>query len=229
MAIFVRELVDRCLDPNGFPEFVPRDRYPEPAYAAPFPTNMKRNHLLITLFAATIAACASTDQPADAGDGQMGMDMPPSGAMTLPQPTSEHQRLTESIGEWSGTMTMSIPGVPSDPMPCSETISAFGPFWITSEFRSDFVGVPFQGRATQGYDATRGKYVGTWIDSMSGFMSIMEGNFNEAGELVMEWEAPDMTGQLAPHRSVTKHDGDTVTMNFWTNDQPTMVIQMERQ
>ena len=190
---------------------------------------MKQTSLLLTLLAVAIPSCASVDNSTSDPAPQTAADMPGDQEMPMPQPTPEHLRLAEAVGEWSGHLTMSVPGVPGEPMACSETIEAFGPFWITSEFRSDFMGMPFQGRATQGYDVMRGKYVGTWMDTMSGFMANMEGNYNEDGDLVMEWEAPDMTGQMAPHRSVTTHNGNQVTMRFWTNEEPTMVIEMTRQ
>ena len=106
----------------------------------------------------------------------------------------------------------------------------FGGFWVTSEFESDFMGMPFQGRSVVGYDAMKGKYVGTWIDTMSSYMAIMEGEYDQANDaLVMEWDAPGMTGEMMPHRSVTKHRGNQVTMTFFTDGKQTMVISMTRQ
>ncbi len=48
-----------------------------------------------------------------------------------------------------------------------ETVEMFGNFWTVSLFESEMFGAPFQGRATLGFDPEAGKYVGTWIDTMS--------------------------------------------------------------
>lgn len=182
--------------------------------------------LLLPLAFSAFVSCATTGQTPE----EPAAEMPNAQDMEMPMPTDHHRMLHDAVGEWTGTLTMTMPGMPNEPMACSESVSKFGEFWITTEFRSDFMGMPYRGRAVQGYDVQRGKYVGTWIDTMSGFLNIMEGEYNPAtGETIMEWEAPDMTGQMAVHRSVTVKEGDEVTMTFWTGDMQTMVIQMTRQ
>ncbi len=191
---------------------------------------MKRNSFFLALAATCIASCASTSHSSDHDMAEHHAGMGDVQEMAMPQATEHHRKMYDAVGEWKGTLTMSMPGASTDPMPCRETISRFGDFWITSEFHSDFMGMPFQGRAVQGYDVHRGKYVGTWIDTMSGHLSLMEGHYDPTtGHLIMEWEAPDMTGQMAPHRSATEFNGDQTTMTFWTRDMQTMVIEMHRQ
>ena len=50
-----------------------------------------------------------------------------------------------------------------------------GGLWLISTFEGEFGGAKFEGRGQFGYDASKGKYVGTWIDSMSPNMSLLEG------------------------------------------------------
>ena len=51
-----------------------------------------------------------------------------------------------------------------------------GGLWVLSKFEGDFGGMKFEGRGQFGYDPIKKKYVGTWIDSMSPTLSVLEGN-----------------------------------------------------
>ena len=148
--------------------------------------------------------------------------------MMMPKPTQEHATIMKSVGDWEGTITMHLPGMPSTPNKAKETVTAFGGFWATSEFSCDFMGMPYQGHGCHGYDQNTGKFTGTWIDNMSSYLSVMEGEYIEGEGLVMTWEAPDMTGQMAPHKSVRVGDDNAYTMTFWTGEQKSMVIDMKR-
>ena len=62
-----------------------------------------------------------------------------------------------------------------------ETIEPLGRFWTVSLFESEFMGASFSGRATSGYDPQKGKWVGTWIDSMMPHLFVMEGDMDADG------------------------------------------------
>lgn len=152
-----------------------------------------------------------------------------------PQPTAEHAWLLRGVGDWQGTLTTSLPDVPSEPIPVTETVEAVGGFWTQSRFECEFMGAPFVGTGCLGYDTQRKKFVGTWIDSSSSYLSVMEGERDpKTQELVMRWQAPDMmTGALAPHRyvSVERKDGShetTFYMGAGDAEVKTMVISMKR-
>ncbi len=151
-------------------------------------------------------------------------EMPP-----MPQPTTEHVEMQKAVGEWKGTLTMFGPGMPTEPVAATETMTAFGPFWTLSEFHCDFMGMPYQGHGCSGFDAEKGKYTGIWIDNMSSYLSVMEGERNEeTGMITMHWEAPDMTGEIVPHRYEMTPTGDSYTSTFFTNGVKSMVISMKR-
>src|SRR5262249_28295744 len=53
-----------------------------------------------------------------------------------------------------------------------------GGLWLVSEFKGEFGGMPFEGRGQFGYDPLKKKYIGSWIDSMSPSLSILEGTYD---------------------------------------------------
>ena len=152
----------------------------------------------------------------------------------MEKPTKEHELLQESIGEWKGVVKMTMPGAEGEAMEVSETISAIGPFWTTSDFGGDFMGMPFLGRAVMGYDGQAKKFVGTWCDSTSSYLAVMEGTADmKTGAITMNWMQPLMgMGDPVPHSSVTTVTDDSYVSKFSAEmggtKMPTMEIHMER-
>ncbi|MBL8901190.1 MAG: DUF1579 domain-containing protein [Planctomycetes bacterium] len=151
----------------------------------------------------------------------------------VPEATAEHKMLLKAVGEWEGKIVAEMPGAPAQDFPATETITAVGEFWVQSKFACNFMGMPFAGAGTTGYDVAKKKYVGTWIDSMTTELAVMEGTYDaEKKALVMSWEAPEMgTGERVPHRMETVHGADSyVSKMFVGKDggQKTMEIHMKR-
>ena len=151
---------------------------------------------------------------------------------TMPQPTEHHALIQKGVGSFEGTLTSFYPGMPAEPIPASETVAAIGPFWTQSTFECLFMGQPYLGTGCVGYDAEQQKFVGTWIDSMSSHLAVMEGELSEDGVLVMRWQAPGWTGAMEQHRSETVRSDDGYTMTFFMGEgdaaAKTMVIDMRR-
>ncbi len=166
------------------------------------------NRVLIALCGAVLAA------------GALAAVRPALFNQEMPGPTAEHKQLVEQgAGEWEGTLTLLESGAPDVTVPAKETNVAIGGFWIHSRFESTVMGMPFTGTAISGYDENKKKYVGTWVDSMSSYLAIMEGAMDAKGEkLIMHWQAPNMTGAMAPHRSVTVHTKDSYTTTFFIGE-----------
>ena len=53
-----------------------------------------------------------------------------------------------------------------------------GGLWVLSKFQGDFGGMAFEGHGQFGYDPLKKKYVGSWIDSMSPSLSVLEGTYD---------------------------------------------------
>lgn len=136
----------------------------------------------------------------------------------MPQPTSQHEALKREVGTWDAVVKMMAPGQPPSEGKATNTISMIGSFWMIEEFKGEFMGMPFQGHGTIGYDPRKQKYVGTWVDSMSDFLAVMEGTGDPAGKVVtMTYEAPNQNGPgMAKHRDVREmKDADTMTLKMY--------------
>lgn len=150
----------------------------------------------------------------------------------MPQPTPEHARLESGLGRWNVKCTYFMdPSQP--PMVCDavETVEPVGPFWTVSLFESEFMGMPFRGRSTLGYDPQKKKWVGTWVDSMSPSMFVMEGGYDAAGKvLTMHCRGPHMaTGEMVDFRCVTTHTGpETHEFDMYMTDPQHGEVQMFR-
>jgi hypothetical protein len=124
--------------------------------------------------------------------------MPP-----MPKPEKEHAWLEQLAGEWDSEAEMTEPGKP--PAKCKGTESArrIGGFWLQAESRMIFGEQTMTGILTLGYDAQAKKYVGTWIDSMTGYMWKYEGTVDAGGKVLTlntEGPRPDMPGKLSKFR-----------------------------
>ncbi len=113
----------------------------------------------------------------------------------MPEPTKEHQILSRFVGEWSTKVEANM-GPEQPPMECSGTLSSrmLGGFWVLNEMKGDMQGVPMNSMQTIGYDESKKKYVGTWVDSVSAFMWKYQGTLDKAGKvLTLEAEGPNFT------------------------------------
>ena len=99
----------------------------------------------------------------------------------VPSPTAEHKILAAEEGTWDATVKAYPNGPESEPMIARgvevNTVITGG-LWVSSVFRADFGGMPFEGRGQFGYDPGKKKYVGTWIDSMSPTLTVLEGSYD---------------------------------------------------
>ena len=151
------------------------------------------------------------------------------------QATKEHKLIVKGAGDYEGTLTWSMPGMP-EPMvsPCTEKVIAIGDFWTISHFEMEFMGAPFSGSSSMGYDPERKKFIGTWIDSMSPRVTHMEGEWNDEKQaIVMEYDMYDqMAGAMVRMRSVNHFTDDGYTLKFYRlteeGAQDDMSIAMKR-
>jgi hypothetical protein len=153
--------------------------------------------------------------------------------MPMPKPTEQHKHMLVGVGEWEGTVTSYLdPTAKPTPVAAHETVTAIGEFWVLSDFRSEFMKMPYHGSGHYGYDPEKKKYIGTWVDSMSSQFALMEGDIDPTTKaLVFRWQARDMTGKDVPHRSESIENGDVRTMTFYSGEgagTKSMVIEMKR-
>jgi hypothetical protein len=86
-----------------------------------------------------------------------------------------------------------------------------GGLWILSEFHGKFGEMEFHGQGQTGYDPNKKKYVGTWVDSISPTIMIMEGEFDtQTKTMTMTSKGVDPSGKPYESKMVEVHkDKDT--------------------
>ena len=84
------------------------------------------------------------------------------------EPTREHRWLQKFVGDWTyETEAPAEPGQPPHKMTGSERIRALGEIWVQGEGTSQMPdGSPATTQITLGYDATKKRFVGTWVGTM---------------------------------------------------------------
>lgn len=101
-------------------------------------------------------------------------------------PGPQHAMLAKSDGKWAAETTMwSAPDAP--PVKGTGTSvnkMVYGGRFQESTFKSDFMGQPFEGSSTTGYDNTKKVFTSTWIDNMSTAPMYMEGTWDEATKTI---------------------------------------------
>lgn len=131
----------------------------------------------------------------------------PCGAsVSMPPATPEHAWLRRLVGDWDLDIEMPVgPGQPPMRSRGCDSSRMVGDFWLVSEGKNnDF---PYVCRLTLGYDVRARRYVGTWLDSMSGYLWHYVGSVDATGErLTLETEGPFPPGggRLVKFREVTE-------------------------
>jgi Protein of unknown function (DUF1579) len=97
------------------------------------------------------------------------------------KPTAEHEILAADVGTWDATIKTFMGGPGAEPsvskgVEVNELMA--GGLWMMSRFEGTFGPAKFEGRGQFGYDPVKKKYVGTWVDSMSPALSVLEGNYD---------------------------------------------------
>lgn len=137
--------------------------------------------------------------------------LPALNAQAQMPPTAEHKHLESEVGVWDAEVQM-WPTADAEPMKSKavETNKMLGKLWLLSDFEGDFGGMKFSGRSQLGYDPTKKKYVGTWIDTMSPYLQTMEGTYDEktATSTMMATGIDMETGKPTTSKMITRYESD---------------------
>lgn len=115
-------------------------------------------------------------------------------APEMPQPTKEHELLSQFAGEWKVTAeTVPAPGQEAFKCEGTESAKMVGGFWLIGQGETSMQGTPMKSVLTIGYDPTAKKYVGTFLCSMDSTLWKYEGSMDDSGKkLTLETEGPSM-------------------------------------
>ncbi len=121
--------------------------------------------------------------------------------MAVANPGEQHKLLDQFVGTWDvKTSFIMDPSAPPQEGAGTATYTwILGNRWLRQEFKTEFMGQPFEGVGHWGYDNIQKKYVTTWMDTMmTGYMAMdcpeydsASKSFSFAGEVV----APDGSKQ----------------------------------
>jgi hypothetical protein len=155
----------------------------------------------VSLFA-FLAATAKDDKDQKPGGGE---------EFTLPKPGPEHEILKMEAGVWDATVEESVePGAPPKVSKGVETNTLIcGGLWLTSEFKGEMMGQPFQGHGVTGYDPLKKSYIGIWVDGMSPALGLVVGTYDPAKKTMSNiYESHDPSGKPVKMKMVTVWKGE---------------------
>jgi hypothetical protein len=102
--------------------------------------------------------------------------------MAAGQLGEEHKMLAKGNGTWAAEMTY-WDGIdrPANKMSGTQvTTSILDGHFQQSKFTGDWMGMPFVGISTVGYDNTTKEYVSIWMENMNTAIMVMKGNYDAA-------------------------------------------------
>ncbi len=100
--------------------------------------------------------------------------------MEYATPNELHKVLAKYDGNWTGETTtwMEEGGQPvKNTSDCTNKM-IFGGRYQLSNYKGNFMGMPFEGMSIMGYDNAKKKFVSTWIDNMGTGIMTAEGEWN---------------------------------------------------
>jgi hypothetical protein len=150
-----------------------------------------------------------------------------------PPPGPEHEILGRDVGVWDATIEMTFPGAPPMTMNGVETNTLMGGRWLVSQYESDMMGQPFEGRGITGWDPEKKVYFGVWVDTMSADMTHAESTYDSETKTMTGWmEMPDpMGGKTRAKTEATWPDEDTRIVKVFAPDggpEPFMTFTYEK-
>jgi len=203
---------------------------------------MKRNLLYICAATLLLNACTNAEKPkeettttvssSDTGAAKTDEWVPVDSAtatkawMEYATPGEAHKALAKSDGVWTGETTMWM-GIDAPPMTSTSTSTnkmVMGGRYQLSEFKGNFMGMPFEGMSITAYDNYKKKYISTWIDNMGTGIMKMEGTWDEASKsMAMTGKMTDpATGKECDMREVFRMvDNDHQVMEMYGPDPKT--------
>lgn len=116
----------------------------------------------------TAAALCLLALPTLAQDKPKEPAAPDAGMMAAISPGEPHKRLARMAGDWTVTNKawMDPSQAPTESTGTMHGEMILGGRYIQTLWTTSFMGMPFEGRGTEGYDNLAKQYVSSWVDSM---------------------------------------------------------------
>jgi hypothetical protein len=128
-------------------------------------------------------------------------------ALDQPLPGPHHAVLKDLEGTWDFVavtyMDFGVTAVTNDGV--AENRLVVNDLWLVTDFKTSILDVPYRGHEILGFDVVKGRYVGTWVDSMSTSMMTSEGTYDEATRtLTLTMKGRDGTGAEVVMKGITR-------------------------
>lgn len=136
-------------------------------------------------------------------------------------PDEHHQVLEAYTGTWNHALKF-YPAPDAQPMEMTATSVAgmtMGGRYLVSRFDGSFLGAPFEGLETVGYDKVKGKYFSLWYDNMSTGPMVLWGDWDPSTKtLTLEGTVSDpLTGnpEVAVRNTSQLLDNGSIHYENW--------------
>ena len=121
------------------------------------------------------------------------------------KPGPEFELLKKMLGTWD----MVAKAGPVESKGTATNKLELGGLWLTMEMKAELLGQKFEAKGMATYDATKKKYVMAWADSMSTFLHVHEGTFDEkAKNMTAIGDAPGEDGKPVKLKMVAELKND---------------------
>lgn len=104
--------------------------------------------------------------------------------MAYMTPGAAHEKFAKATGEWEAKMQMWM-APETEPTTTTGTVKAemiLGGRYLQMKYNSIFMGMPYEGISTDGYDNAKKVYFNTWVDNMGTGIMYAEGKYDEGSK-----------------------------------------------
>jgi hypothetical protein len=140
-----------------------------------------------------------------------------------PLPDAEREVLTSQVGTWEASVeSFMAAGAPTVSSALEVSRLECGGRWLVTEFKGSVMGQPFEGHGVLGWDQTRKKLVGSWVDSTGSGLQTLEEEYDPKARILSgAFEGPDMSGKVVASRALTEwKDDNTRVFTMFTPGAP---------
>jgi len=134
------------------------------------------------------------EQPAKPQQDQEQMDPEMKAWMDAAVPGEQHKVLDYCIGTWQATVKHfgEEGGEPQTSTAVATNSWELGQRYVKTNFKGEFMGMPFEGIGYAGYDNIQKKYVNVWMDTMSTMIMTETGTYDPVKK-TFTWESEFMS------------------------------------
>ncbi len=188
-----------------------------------------KKQILIALLSIFVLACASTKT--NSAISNLSPETIQKNMVEASELKPEHKLLSKMAGEWkvNAKFWMDPTAEPEISSGVASSKLIYGGRYLDQKYKGKFMGKPFEGQGTMGYDNLGKKYFSTWIDSMSTMMMKSEGKTVNDNSLTLESSmvCPMTREEMQSQEVITFLDKNTYRFETFQNSTDQKIKMME--